>query len=124
MFFNPIIPLTGLCLALVFGQMVSWRLWLRRSNNPVYRKIVIAFYIVFNVGWLMTIFLFFQPSDSFGSDILCFIWLPAMAWQLLQAFIVLPAAAVGWLILFLIRKIISPRRSDSPQGTKQESSLS
>ncbi|MDR2142165.1 MAG: metallophosphoesterase [Deltaproteobacteria bacterium] len=108
---------------LFLAQIVGWRVWRRRFNHPVYRLSVTIVFILFNIGWLVTLYEWRNKSD-FGGNFLAWVARPAIAWQTLHALIILPVLALASVLarlgLFLREKLSKAPQPQAPE-TKQDS---
>ena len=97
------------------GQILAWRMWLRLAGEcrPVQRLIHAAF-IVFNLGWVFTVFtLYFgrNLTDTF----LTWIVRPSVTWQTVHLLVIVPAAALGSVIIKVSRLLRQrPVGSEAP----------
>ncbi|MDR2724946.1 MAG: metallophosphoesterase [Candidatus Adiutrix sp.] len=104
--------LVFLLLSLV-SQFLSWRLWLRQTDQPGLRLLIHLIFIIFNLGWLhlLGVVHYGQPVGQ------AWAWLdrPSLAWQMFHLLVLLPAAALasaglGLFHFFARRRKGQPRR--------------
>ena len=77
-------------LGLALGQIVSLREWLKRTQvGGPGRKLIYLFYIIFNLGWVVTVIGLYQ-SPILSDMLWGWIGRPALSWQLLQILVILP----------------------------------
>lgn len=88
-----------LCL---MGQLIGWRLWLRRARRRAARRLVHLAFIIFNLGWAFTVFTLYASGDM--TD---FFWTwigrPSVSWQVAYILAILPLGALASVALGLIR---------------------
>ena len=96
----------GLLFLILFlmGQIIGWRLWLRRAGQKWSRRLVHAVFIIFNLGWAFTV-----STLYFGDNLTDFTWTwigrPSVSWQTVYLLGILPLGLAGSIAAGLIMKI-------------------
>jgi predicted MPP superfamily phosphohydrolase len=108
---------TLLLLVLALAQILGWRLWRRRFERPVSRRVVTGLFIVFNLAWLVFIWRW-RVDRNFTEGFLIWVARPAVAWQALHVFFIVPFAAfvsiVYSLLAWLKRATVRAKEVDAP----------
>ncbi|MDR1165447.1 MAG: metallophosphoesterase [Deltaproteobacteria bacterium] len=84
-----------LALILFLGQIVSWRLFLRRSRSPRYRFLVHFLFILFNVFWFIAYYAI-SAKNGLSGDLWSLVGRPGISWQFIHLLIVLPLSALAF----------------------------
>ncbi|MDR1608884.1 MAG: metallophosphoesterase [Deltaproteobacteria bacterium] len=107
---------------LFITQIVAWRLWRRRFEKPLGRKIINIIFVAFNVGWLASLYQWRLGDNGMSGYFLAWVARPAISWQASHAFIILPLAALAsilaWIPLRLAKK--NPKPSSAPQANLEK----
>jgi predicted MPP superfamily phosphohydrolase len=113
--FSPF-SVTLLLTVLLLAQILGWRLWNQRLESPLGRKIATGLFIAFNLAWLLTVWRW-RSDREFSEAFLVWVARPAIGWQTLHAILILPLAALA----FLLVKIGSSFRRFFPKRAKTSS---
>ena len=107
-----------LCLA---GQILGWRMWLRRVSGRRGRPFIHAVFILFNVGWFFSIAILF-----WGDGLTDFLWSwvgrPSVSWQLVYLLAILPLGLLGSLLagIILLPGRLRRRKSEAEESLNQK----
>lgn len=86
----------------LMGQVIGWRMWLRRVKREAARHLVHLAFIIFNLGWAFTVFTLYASGDM--TD---FFWTwigrPSVSWQVAYILAILPLGALASVAGGLIR---------------------
>lgn len=97
-----------LCL---MGQLIGWRLWLRRAKHKEARLLVHLVFIVFNLAWVSTVILLYAGGNIMTDFFWTWIGRPGVSWQLAYILAILPLGALATLVLGLISRLGRFKRS-------------
>ncbi len=96
------------------GQVLGWRLWRRRIRSRTGRRLLNAVFLIFNLGWLLTVFALYQGQNSHLADA-TWTWVgrPSFSWQLVYVLLILPVGAlVAGSAAFVSRRPLRRRTAD------------
>lgn len=99
----------------LLGQILGWRLWRRRIASRIGRRLLGAVFIVFNLGWILTVFALYQDQNSPLADA-TWTWVgrPSFSWQLLYVLLILPAGALAAGLAAFVSRHPERRRAVDP----------
>jgi predicted MPP superfamily phosphohydrolase len=92
----------------MLAQIVAWRLWQSQFQKLLYRRAVTVIFILFNIEWIATLY-YWRYVGEFGGTFLAWVARPAISWQALHAFFILPLRAalfLLWPLLLLGRRAV------------------
>ena len=97
------------CLA---GQILAWRLWLRQAGSrPGLRRLIHGAFIIFNIGWAFTVFTLYH-GRNLTDTFLTWVVRPSVSWQTVHLLVIVPAAALGSLVLSGLRRLFRGRAAE------------
>lgn len=78
----------------LLSQFVGWRMWLRRVDSKAGRWLVHGAFILFNLGWAVTVAAMYLGQDLTDA---AWTWVgrPSFSWQMLYIFLILPLGVLG-----------------------------
>jgi predicted MPP superfamily phosphohydrolase len=125
--FNFFIILFLMCL---LSQIISWRLFLKRWENPLYRRVVSLVFILFNVSFALTVYFMFT-GDVMSGPAWTFVGRPALSWEFTILLGVIPLSFLALVVylpglgIYRIYKRIGGKRSPGePQSLADRESSS
>jgi predicted MPP superfamily phosphohydrolase len=86
-----------LFLACLLSQILCWRLFLRRWENPLYRRVVSLVFILFNASFALTVYFMFT-GDVMSGPAWTFVGRPALSWEFVILLGVVPLSFAAFLI--------------------------
>ncbi len=100
----------------LLGQIIGCRLWLRRVKTKTARRLVYAVFLLFNLGWGLTVLTLYR-----GDHLTDFFWSwvgrPSVSWQVAYTLAILPLGTLASVAVGLVRLPFGRRRKAAgPEG--------